>query len=106
MHGLHVQTGIAADLPGRVTARRHHVGGRVDTVDVEARLDPRHEQPPRATCHVQCRLSGLDERAEELDLGSGDVEARPPTGDEPVVPRHDIVIFVHNGMRSTIAALV
>ena len=90
MHRLDVQARVAPGGLRGVAAGGDHVGRRIDAVDIEPRRDPRHEQPTGPAGHVERRLALGHERAEVLDLGAADVEVRPPRGDQPVVPRHDV----------------
>ena len=63
-----------------------HVRRDVRAVDVEPRVEIRHEQPARAARGVERRLARLDERPEPVDLRPVEVELGPPTRDESVVP--------------------
>lgn len=67
-------------------AEREHVRRDVAAVDVEAGVQIRDQQPTRPAGDVECGLPGLDERAEEVDLGAVEVELGPPARDEAVVP--------------------
>ena len=49
-------------------------------------VQPRYEQPPRATPGVECGLPACDELPEVVDLGAVGVELGPPVGDQAVVP--------------------
>ncbi len=68
-----------------------HVHGRVDTVDIESVRDPGHEEPSRSARGVESGLPDLDELTEVLDLRTVEVEVRPPSRHQTVVPRDDLV---------------
>jgi hypothetical protein len=70
-----------------LVAQVQHVRGDVDAVDVVAGVQPWDEQPARSTGGVERRLSLGDEPPEVLQLVTTvEVELRPPTGDDAVVP--------------------
>ena len=77
---------IEAFSRGPLAREREHVGRDVAAVDVELGTQVGHEQAARAAGCVKCRLTGFDEAAEVVDLRTVEVELRPPTRDETVVP--------------------
>jgi hypothetical protein len=77
-----------------LTAEGQHVGRDVASVDIEPRLEPGHEQPPRTASDVESGLSGFDEPAEIVGLGAAEIELCPPSRNEPVVP--GLRLFVCN----------
>ena len=70
------------------SGRRKHVGGHVDAVHVQARLEQPDEQAARAAAEVQRGLPEALDRAAVVRqlLGKQRVDLRPPPGHQPVVP--------------------
>jgi hypothetical protein len=59
---------------GELPAPSQHVRGEVGAVDVEPGLEERDQHAAGPARHVERRLPGLDEGAEELDLRPALVE--------------------------------
>src|SRR5581483_4637845 len=75
-------------LRSALTAALDHVSGDVAAVGVDARPQPRNEQPARAAPRVEHGLPLFGEPLEVLDLRPVDDEVRPPLADQAVVPGH------------------
>lgn len=71
---------------GPLPTQGEHVRREVGPVDIKPVAEERDQHPAGPARHVERRLPRLDVRAEELDLGTVEVELGPPPRDESVVP--------------------